>query len=63
MFTVCIFRWRQLPTVLVGADRDDRLHVEDQDQHRGHQRAPADAGHADQDADAKAEDDDCRVHH
>jgi hypothetical protein len=46
----------------VGADSGDRLDAEDQDQERGHQRAAAHAGHSDQQADAKAEDDDDWVH-
>ena len=47
----------------VGADRGRRLDPEDQDQQRRHQRSPAHAGHADEHADAKSEEDDCRVHH
>jgi len=46
----------------VGADRGGRLDAEDEDQHRGHQRSAAHPGHADEHADAKSEDDDCRVH-
>jgi hypothetical protein len=46
----------------VGADRGHRLHPEEEDQQRGHQAAAAHAGHADEGADAEAEEDQCRVH-
>ena len=46
----------------VGADRGHRLDAEDEDQERGHQRAAAHAGHADQHADAEAEYDDDWIH-
>ena len=38
----------------VGADGGRRVDVEQQDEQRGHQRATADAGQADDDADGKA---------
>ena len=41
----------------VGADRGDRVDSEYQHQQRGHQRAAADAGHANQSADNKARQD------
>ena len=46
----------------VGADRDDRLRADHEQQQRRHQRPAADAGEADQHADAEAEEDDQRVH-
>ena len=46
----------------VGADRGDRLDAEDEDQQRRHQRRAAHPGHADEHADAEAEDDDCGIH-
>ena len=46
----------------VGADRDDGLDADDDDQQRRHQRAATDPGHPDQDADTESEDDDEGVH-
>ena len=46
----------------VGADGDDRLDAEDDDQERRHQRAAAHAGEAYEYADAEPEEDDERVH-
>ena len=46
----------------VGADRDDRRDAGEQHEQRRHERAAADAGQADEDADAEAEGDDHRVH-
>ena len=46
----------------VGADRGGRRDAEHQDQHRRHQRAAADAGHADEDPDAQAERDEGEIH-
>ena len=46
----------------VGADRGHRRDAEDQDQERRHQGRAAHAGHADEQADAEAEDDDRWIH-
>jgi len=46
----------------VGADRGHRLDPEQQDQQRRHQGAAAHAGHADEEADAEAEEDDRWIH-
>jgi hypothetical protein len=46
----------------IGAHRGDRLHPEDEDQERRHQRAPADARHPDEDPHAQAEPDQGYVH-
>ncbi len=46
----------------VGADRGHRRDPEDEDQQRRHQRRAAHAGHADEQADAEAEDDDRWIH-
>ena len=45
----------------IGGDRRGRLDPEEEDEHRGHQRAPAGAGHADQQADDRAAQDDVGI--
>ena len=47
----------------VGADRGRRVNAEQQDQQRRHQRAAADAGHADQEADAETRSNVERIDH
>ena len=47
----------------VGPDRGGRVNAEDEDQERGHQRAAADAGHPDEQADAESRSDIKRIDH
>jgi hypothetical protein len=46
----------------VRTDRRGRLDPEEQDEERRHQGAAAHPGHADQESDAEAEEDDCWIH-
>ena len=46
----------------VGADRDGGLEAEEEDEHRGHQRAAPHAGHADEEADQEPGHGELRIH-
>jgi hypothetical protein len=49
-------RLEDRPVEDVGADRDRRVELEEEDEHRRHQGAAAHPGHADEDSDQEARD-------